>query len=153
MKPGYYATIVAMKSQLHCTDAQAVGGIILTGQNLFGLPWKHFNENKEEIDLDTAPCSSNNRREARVQEIFSLATIVEKIMDTDANSTISYHDDGSKTQGAGGFSVQGISINRKYYPLPTLKIAKETRENLVELKVRVYYVPNDLMDFEKMDWD
>ena len=135
VKPDYYKTIVALKSLYHCTDAQAVGSIVLTGQNLFHLPWKFFNEDSDTIDLDTAPCSSNNRREARIHELFSLAAIVDKIMGTDEKSTISYHDDGSRTQGTGAFSVQGISINRQYYALPTLSIAKETRSNLVELKV------------------
>ena len=38
-----------------------------------------------------------------------------------------------KKQGTGAFSVQGISINRKYHPLPTLPISRETRSNLAQL--------------------
>ena len=135
MKPEYYATIVALQSHFHCTSAQAVGGVVLTGQKLFHLPWKFHDADSDVIDLDTAPCSSNNRRETRIRELVSLGSIVDKIMETDEKSTISYHDDGSRSQGTGAYSVQGISINRKYYPLPTLSITKETRSNLVELKV------------------
>ena len=103
---------------------------------MFNLPWKFFDSDKSCIDLDTAPCSSNNRREARVRELFTLDAIVNKMMNSDGKASIAYHDDGSRKQGTGAFSVQGITINGVYYPLPTLSIASETRSNLVELKVR-----------------
>ena len=38
VKPDYYKTIVQLKSKFHCSEAQAVAGIILTAQNLFHLP-------------------------------------------------------------------------------------------------------------------
>ena len=135
-----------LKSELHCSDAQAVGGVIYTAQNMFGLNWKFFDSDPDKIDLDTAPSSSNNRRETRIQELHTLASIVNKVMSCDGKSTIAYHDDGSRKQGTGGFSVQGISINRKFHPLPTLSITRETRANLVDLKVRVYE-PINLIDF------
>ena len=135
VKPEYYSTIVTLKTKFHCSDTQAVAGVVLTGKNLFDLPWKFFDSDKECIDLDTAPCSSNNRREGRIRELFTLAEVVKKIMNTDGKASITYHDDGSKKQGTGAFSVQGISINGVYYPLPTLSIAAESRTNLVDLKV------------------
>ena len=52
-------------------------------------------------------------------------------------TVISYHDDGSKKQGVEGYSVQGITINKKYRALPTLPIAAERRENLATLKVAI----------------
>ena len=115
MKPGYYATIVQLQTDLHCTDAQAAGSIVTTAQNLFGLPWKTFNANSNIIDLDTAPCSSNSRRETRVQELFSLASIVDKIMNSDDKSTISYHDDGSRSQGNN--PMFKIGEDRRHQPL------------------------------------
>ena len=51
--------------------------------------------------------------------------------------TITYHDDGSKKQGAGSYSVQGASINGEYYPFPTVNISSETRVNLAELKLTI----------------
>ena len=136
MKAGYYKTIVALKTHFHCSDAQAVAAIILTGRNLFNRHWKFHLEDTSKIDLDTAPCSSNNRRESRVQEILTLATIVDKMMMSGDTSTITYHDDGSRTQGTGAFSVQGISIDGQYHALPTLPISTENRANLKDLKVR-----------------
>ena len=135
VKPEYYAAIVELKTKYHCSDAQAVAGVVLTGQKLFQLPWKFFSTDKSVIDLDTVPSTANNQREARVRELFVLAEIAEKVMSSDDTSTIAYHDDGSRKQGTGAFSVQGISIDRTYHPLPTLSIARETRANLVELKV------------------
>ena len=135
VKAEYYATIVQLKTQFHCSDAQAVAGVVLTGQKLFRLPWKFFDTDKNVIDLDTAPSSANNRREARVRELFVLSEIAEKVMKSDHTSTVTYHDDGSRKQGTGAFSVQGVSIDRQYHPLPTLSITRETRTNLMELKV------------------
>ena len=135
VKGEYYDTIIQLKTQFHCSDAQAVAGVVLTGQKLFRLPWKFFNADKNVIDLDTAPSSVNNQREARVRELFVLAEIAEKVMKSDDTSTITYHDDGSRKQGTGAFSVQGISVDRRYHPLPTLSITRETRSNLTELKV------------------
>jgi hypothetical protein len=37
--------------------------------------------------------------------------------------------------GVGGYSVQGITINQKYRPLPTFPIASESRLNLKSLKI------------------
>ncbi len=140
VRPEYYQTVVALKSRYHCSDQQAVAGIILTGQNLFNLPWKFFDTDKESIDLDTAPCSSNNRRESRVQHIYTLAQIVDKIMLSGDKSTITYHDDGSRKQGTGAFSVQGISIDGVYHALPTLPIATESRANLKDLKLTTLHL-------------
>ena len=58
-------------------------------------------------------------------------------MDSDSECVISYHDDGSRKQGIGGYSVQGITINGIFRPLPTLPIASESRENLAALKLAV----------------
>ena len=140
VRPEYYKTVVALKSRFHCSDQQAVAGVVLTAQNLFNLPWKFFDTNKESIDLDTAPCSSNNRRESRIQHIFTLAQIVDKIMLSGDKSTITYHDDGSRKQGTGAFSVQGISIDGVYHALPTLPIATETRANLKDLKLTTLHL-------------
>ena len=134
VKAEYYDTIIQLKTKFHCSDAQAVAGVVLTGQKLFRLPWKFFDTDKN-VDLDTAPSSVNNRREARVRELFVLSEIAEKVMKCDENSTVTYHDDGSRKEGTGAFSVQGISIDRQYHALPTLSITRETLSNLAELKV------------------
>ena len=53
------------------------------------------------------------------------------------NCVITYHSDGSKKQGVGGYSVQGVTINGKYRPFPTLPIARESRANLAKLKLTI----------------
>ena len=58
-------------------------------------------------------------------------------MKSDDKSTVVYHDDGSKTQGAGSYSVQGVTVNKKYFAFPTLSLSRETRTNLASLKVTV----------------
>ena len=46
-------------------------------------------------------------------------------MDSDDNSTVTYCDDGSKKQGTGSFTVQGVIIDGNYRALPTMPIASE----------------------------
>ena len=54
-----------------------------------------------------------------------------------AGGIITYHDDGSRTQGVGGYSVQGITINKKFRLLSTLPISAECRSNLATLKIKL----------------
>ena len=70
-------------------------------------------------------------------EPFTLAKIAEKILCSDQSVTITYHDDGSKKQGAGSYSVQGASIDGKYYPFHTVNISSLTRVKLAELKLTI----------------
>lgn len=56
-------------------------------------------------------------------------------MESEDTSSITYHDDGSKTQGTGSYSVQGVTVQGKYFPFPSLSIASETRSNLADLKL------------------
>ena len=65
-----------------------------------------------------------------------LSEIVDEMMESDG-AVLTYHDDGSKTQGIGGYSFQGITINNRFRPLPTLPVASECRKNLAALKIAV----------------
>ena len=58
-------------------------------------------------------------------------------MNSEENVVVTYSDDGSKKQGTGSFSVQGITVNGKYRSLPTMSIASESRRNLADLKVAI----------------
>ena len=58
-------------------------------------------------------------------------------MDADQKIVVTYVDDGSRKQGAGSFSVQGITIHDIFLPLPTLPVASKSRRNLADLKVAV----------------
>lgn len=68
---------------------------------------------------------------------MALDEVVKEIMNSDEKVVVTYSDDGSKKQGAGSFSVQGITVNGKYRSLPTMSIASEPRQNLAALKVAV----------------
>ena len=116
---------------------QAVGSTKIIAKELFNLDWKTFDDDKEEITLDTMPDKKRNREVGKAREAFALANIVEEVMKHEGTSTVTYHDDGSRTQGAGSYSVQGITVDKQYYAFPTLSLASETRENLAALKVAV----------------
>ena len=87
------------------------------------------------IDLDTVPKNFNLRKEGEAREILALNLIVDKIFKCEGQSTVTYHDDGSRKQGEGSFSVQGITIDDVFYHFATVTISSEKRENLAYLKV------------------
>ena len=59
-------------------------------------------------------------------------------MNSDETMVVTYHDNGSKKQGTGSFSVQGLTINGKFRALPAMQIASESQKNTVtDLKVAV----------------
>ena len=117
--------------------------MVETGKGLFGLPWKCHTEG-ETIDLDTAPHTQSQRVASKAVEAHTLAKIAQLIVESPNNATVSFHDDGSRAQGCGGYSVSGVTLPglepespTRYFPFPTLPIAKETRENPAELKLTV----------------
>ena len=104
---------------------------------MFGLNW-NFHEEGEKISVDTVPQATTARRVGKGIEVFTLAKLCEKILSSDEKKvTVTYHDDGSRSQGAGSYSVQGISLEKEFFPLPTLSISSETRQNLAALKLTV----------------
>lgn len=136
VRPEFYETVDKLKCNYHMSAAQAAAAVIEVGNKMFGRTWKYHGES-EVIDLDTLPEASNMRQVGKSIEAMALAAIVDEIMNTDEQVTVTYSEDGSKKQGAGSFSVQGISINRMYRALPTMSIATESRRNLADLKVAV----------------
>ncbi|KAL4236509.1 hypothetical protein ACF0H5_004895 [Mactra antiquata] len=68
---------------------------------------------------------------------MAIDEIVKEIMSSDQNTVVTYHDDGSKKQGSGSFSVQGMTVNGKYRSLLTFPIASESRRNIADLKLAV----------------
>lgn len=136
VRPEFYETVDQLKSCYHMSEAQAVAAVVTVGRKMFGRAWK-FHDEPQVIDLDTVPESSNLRQAGKCLEVLALDEIVKEIMNSDEKVVVTYSDDGSKKQGAGAFSVQGITVNGKYRSLPTMSIASESRENLAALKVAV----------------
>ena len=129
---------------------QAIGLSIIIAKELFNLRWKKFDEGST-IDLDTVPEKRMITEVGRAREALALNSLVELIMESDEKTTIVYHDDGSKKQGAGSFSVQGATINKKFYPFPTLCIASETRENLAQLKLTILSILSTVSGISSAD--
>ena len=102
-----------LKSKHHCTTPQAVAVVVEVANGLFYCSWKYHDEDKDIIDLDTAPHSKNIREAGKASTILAPASIVDEIMDSET-AVVSYHDDGSKKQGIGVYSVQGITINDNF---------------------------------------
>ena len=78
-----------------------------------------------------------NRKMGKAIEAFTLSEMVNLMLDQEEQTAVTYHDDGSRFKGIGGYSVQGVTVKGKFFPLPTLAISSETRENLADLKIVV----------------
>ena len=133
----YFRVVDLLMSKYHMSMAQAVASVVWTGRIMFGRSWC-FHDEGEKITVNTVPQASAARRVGKGLEVFTIAKLCEKILGSDDKKvTVTYHDDGSRTQGAGSYSVQGISLQGEFYPLPTLPISSETRDNLAALKLTV----------------
>ena len=134
VRPEYYEVVDKLKSCFHMSQNQAEAAVVETANKMFGRNWKYHDE-EAEIDVDTLTDKKNARRVGKCIEAMALSEIVTEIVSSDDQSTITYANDGSKKQGAGSFTVQGIIINGKYRALPTMSIASESKPNLAELKL------------------
>ena len=142
VRPEYYRVVDILIAKWHCSVEQAVAAVVEVGRGLFSLPWK-FHDEGEDITLDTAPHKQSQLLASRAIEAHTLSKIAQKIVESASNATVTLHDDGSRAQGCGGYSVSGVTLPGKepdttsYYPFPTLPISKETRENLADLKLTI----------------
>ena len=142
VRPEYYRVVDLLVSRFHCSMDQAVAAVVEVGRGLFALPWKYHKEGAA-ITLDTAPHNKSQRLASKAIEAHTLSKIAQKIVEAPGNATVTFHDDGSRAQGCGGYSVSGVTLpgqapgTTTYYPFPTLPIAKETRENLADLKLTI----------------
>ena len=131
----YYRTVDELMSKYHMSYEQAVAAVVTVGRLMFGLDWERFEE-ADQITLNTVPDKRMNRKMGKALEAFTLSEMVGEMM-SEETTTVTYHDDGSRSQGTGGYSVQGITIKGKFHPLPTLSISSETRNNLADLKLTI----------------
>ena len=113
VRPEYYEVVDKLKSCFHMSQNQAEAAVVETANKMFGRNWKYHDE-EAEIDVDTLPDKKNARRVGKCIETMALSEIVTEVVSSDDQSTITYANDGSKKQGAGSFTVQGIIINGKY---------------------------------------
>ena len=137
VKEEYYRVVDKLMSKHHMSANQATAAVVEVGNYMFSREWKYQDAESDTFDMDTVPDKAHNRAMGKALEAFTLAKIAEKIISTDQSVTVTYHDDGSKKQGAGSYSVQGASINGQFYPFPTVNISSETRQNLAELKITI----------------
>ena len=127
----YYRVVDKLMSKYHMSGNQATAAVVEVGNYMFNRTWKYQDTDTDTFDLDTVPDKAHNRAMGKALEAFTLAKITEKILSSDQSVTVTYHDDGSKKQGAGSYSVQGASINGQFFPFPTLNISSETRQNIL----------------------
>ena len=66
--------------------------------NLFGRQWKLHDGDFEIIDLDTLPHSLTIRQVGKSLKALVLSSIVLEIMESDEQTVVTYHDNGSKKQ-------------------------------------------------------
>jgi len=104
------------------SETQAAAAVVTVGNKMFGRKWKLHNE-ATTLDWDTLPDQQNVHETGKCIETLALHQIVNEIMDTNEKSVVTYADDGSRKQGAGSFSVQGITIHGIFRPLPTKPVA------------------------------
>ena len=83
------------------------------------------------------PDKKINQKMGKASEAFTLSEVVNLMLDQEESTTVTYHDDGSRSKGAGGYSVQGVTVKGKFYPLSTLAISSEMMENLARLKITI----------------
>lgn len=134
VRPEVYETINKLKCSYYLSKAQAEAAVDEVGYKLFDRRWKYHTE-AERVDLDTLLHSSNIKSSAKSMEVLVVAGTAIEILTNEETSSVTYSDDGSKMQGAGSFTVQGVTIDGKYRALPTLSTASESQKNLADLKV------------------
>ena len=65
VKSEFYLVVDKMISVYHCSRIQAVAGVINCGNIMFKREWKFCDEEKDIIDLDTAPLMTCIRRSGK----------------------------------------------------------------------------------------
>ena len=105
VKVAFYKAVEKLISKYHCSKIQAIAAVIVVASHLFGRRWKFHEDDKEFIDLDTAPSTKAIRETGKAVEALALRCIVENMMKRD-DVVITYHDDGSKKKSVGSFTVQ-----------------------------------------------
>ena len=123
MRPEIYLVASLLASEHHMTQSQV---------DLFGRNWKTYDKNIPQ-DINTLPVMSDIRRTEPRPEAMTLNLIVEEIMKDDANTMVTWSNDGSGMSGVGKYVVQSLHINGVKQSLPTTGIFTESRESLADL--------------------
>ena len=86
-----YEATDKLKSQYHMSTRQAEATIVIVGNKL-------FHDETEIIDVDTLPAQKDTREVGKSLEVLALCEIVKEIMNSHANTVVTYSDDGSKSK-------------------------------------------------------
>ncbi|CAB4064593.1 unnamed protein product [Lepeophtheirus salmonis] len=95
IKPQFYSCADKLMSVSHCSQNQAVTGIVETAIFLFDRKSKYHLDNPNVIDLNTVPYNSQTRQAGKFILAQTLSEIVDLIM-TSSDVVITFQDDGSK---------------------------------------------------------
>ena len=84
-------------SEYHMSYDQAISALVTVGKRMFGLDWRMFEEG-DTITIDTMPEKRMNRKMGKALEAFTLSQLVNLMMDEQEKTTVTYHDDGSRSK-------------------------------------------------------
>ena len=135
VRTAFHKTVDILISKHHCSKRQAVAAVM----KLVKLCLIVTTGN---IMIKTHPnlCghSTTQQKHSKSRRSYSCFGLGMSCGGNDA--VITYHSDGSRVQGTGGYIVQGITIIGTYRRLPALPISSECRSNLSLLKETVFTI-------------
>ena len=136
IRPEFYSSVDQLINVYQCNKYQAVSAVITVANMMFGLNWKHYDSNGSEVDNDTAPEVKEVIQIGieRTIEFVALKCILEEIIEV-GNANIIFHHQNPKL-----LSIKGITINGKLRTFPKISVAKESMENLRDMRLAVLNV-------------
>ena len=111
----YNLVVDDLISLYHMSYEQAISAVVTVGRRMFDLDWKKFEEG-DEITIDTVPDKKMNRKMGKALEAFTLSEVVNLMLDQEESTTVTYHDDGSRSKGAGGYFSPGSDREGQVLP-------------------------------------
>ncbi|CAB4067740.1 unnamed protein product [Lepeophtheirus salmonis] len=107
IEPQFYSCADKLMTVYHCSQNQAVAGIVETANFLFDPKWKFHLDNPNVIDLNIVPHNSQTQQAGQAILAQTLSEIVEHIM-TSSDVVIIYHDDATKKDSS---KLENVPIN------------------------------------------
>ena len=133
LRPDFEDTIDKLMNVYQCTKYQAISAVITVGSMMFDRKWKHYDSDIPTVDEDMAPDVKveNQSSIEKTIEFVALKCILEEIVEL-GEAHITFHQNSSNL-----LSIQSITLNEKTRTFPKISFAKDSRENLKDMKLAV----------------
>ena len=133
LRPDFDDTIDKLMNVYQCTKYQAISAVITVGIRMFDRKWKHYDSDIPTVDKDMAPDVKveNQSSIEKTIEFVALKCILEEIVEL-GEAHITFHQNSSNL-----LSIQSITLNEKTRTFPKISFAKDSRENLKDMKLAV----------------